>query len=221
MSGSDRVQRRKERVHAAILENAERQFLDKGYTQTTLEAIAQAADVGVGTIYSYFEGKSDLFVAVIDREMNLLESYQAEAFKPELSPRKQLIAVGETYLRFASDHPRHFLLLNLVDGDGPMGEADSSAARRKAQLDERVAAVVGRLANIIRKIVAEKDPGLVDADQLAYFLWGAWNGVITLHLQNNAHRLDTAAAEAMLVQGRRLLIAGLEAMLTTDRTYDW
>src|SRR5437016_563683 len=109
----NRVQQRKERVLAAILEGAERQFLEHGYTTTTLETIAAAANVGVGTIYSYFGGKDDLFLAVIERSLDMLETYQAPSFASGESPRRQLISAGDAYLRFASDHPRHFHLLTL------------------------------------------------------------------------------------------------------------
>src|SRR5262245_35416461 len=114
---TNRVQQRKERVMAAILEGAERQFLEHGYIATTLEAIATAANIGVGTIYSYFGGKEDLFFAVIERSLDLLETYQAPSFASEGSPRQQLMAASDAYLRFASDHPRHFHLLTLTEYD--------------------------------------------------------------------------------------------------------
>ena len=220
-AGLTRVQRRKERMLAAIVEAAERQFLERSYANTTLEAVATAADVGVGTIYSYFSSKDDLFLAVIDRGLDLLEHYQAAAFSPELSPRQQLLASGETYLRFACEHPRHFLLFNQVERDFGTNQDDPVVAQRKARLDERVGALIERLTGVVQRIVASSEHETLDALQIARFLWGAWNGVILLSLRDDARRLDLASAEAALNQGRRLLIAGLEALLNDDARSEW
>ncbi|HEV2655149.1 MAG TPA: TetR/AcrR family transcriptional regulator, partial [Ktedonobacteraceae bacterium] len=193
----------------------------RGYTNTTLEAIADAADIGVGTVYSYFSGKDELFLAIIERGLDLLESYLDEAFDPTRTPRQQLIASGESYFRFASDHPRHFRLLNLKEQEIAPGKADSPVARRKAQIDARVSRLIERNARAIRQIIGDAHPALLDADQIARFDWGAWNGVITLYLQDNAHRFDAVSAEAALAQGRRLLIAGVEALLAGNATHEW
>ncbi|HET8842308.1 MAG TPA: TetR/AcrR family transcriptional regulator [Ktedonobacteraceae bacterium] len=211
---ANRVQQRKERVLAAILEGAERQFLERGYTATTLETIATTANVGVGTIYSYFGGKDDLFLAVIERSLDMLETYQAPSFASEESPRQQLVSAGEAYLRFASDHPRHFHLLTFSQYDASHISPDSRAAERYARLCRRIDGLIDRLANVVQGMVAGGAQETLNAYQIAHFLWGAWNGVITLCLRNNAHRLDTPSAEAVLMQGRRLLFAGIEALLS-------
>lgn len=210
---TNRVQQRKERVLAAILEGAERQFLERGYTLTTLETIAAVANVGVGTIYSYFGGKDDLFLAVIERSLDMLETYQAPSFSAEVPPRQQLIAVGEAYLRFASDHPRHFHLFTLSEYDTFHISPGSRAAERHVQLCRRVNESIDRLANVVQDMLAGGRQNDLNAYQIARFLWGAWNGVITLFLQDNAHRLDVSSAEAVLVQGRKLLLAGIETFL--------
>ena len=51
----------------AILDGAERQFLDAGYAATTLAAIAKEAGVSVETIYKVFGGKSGLVRAIYER----------------------------------------------------------------------------------------------------------------------------------------------------------
>lgn len=51
----------------ALLETAMRAFLDNGYGQTTIEAIASEARVAKRTIYATVGDKADLFVAVVRR----------------------------------------------------------------------------------------------------------------------------------------------------------
>jgi AcrR family transcriptional regulator len=55
------------RTREAILDAAQRQFLDGGYAATTIAAIAAEAGVSVETIYKGFGGKPGLVRAIYDR----------------------------------------------------------------------------------------------------------------------------------------------------------
>jgi len=58
------------RSREAVLEAAERQFLDAGYASTTLAAIAKEAGVSVETIHKSFGGKSGLVRAIYERGLS-------------------------------------------------------------------------------------------------------------------------------------------------------
>ncbi|MDQ6775109.1 MAG: TetR/AcrR family transcriptional regulator [Actinomycetota bacterium] len=49
-----------------LLEAAERRFFSDGFHGTTLEAIAEEAGYSKGAVYSAFESKADLFLALLD-----------------------------------------------------------------------------------------------------------------------------------------------------------
>jgi AcrR family transcriptional regulator len=55
------------RNREAILDAAQRQFLEGGYAATTIAAVAAEAGVSVETIYKAFGGKSGLVRAIYDR----------------------------------------------------------------------------------------------------------------------------------------------------------
>jgi AcrR family transcriptional regulator len=55
------------RTREAILDAAQRQFLDGGYAATTIAAVAAEAGVSVETIYKAFGGKPGLVRAIYDR----------------------------------------------------------------------------------------------------------------------------------------------------------
>lgn len=57
---------RGEQTRTTILKNANRLFLQQGYHGTSMRQIAQEAGVAVGSIYNHFEGKEDIFQAVIE-----------------------------------------------------------------------------------------------------------------------------------------------------------
>ena len=50
----------------AILDAAGRLFLERGFNDTSMDAIAEAAPVSKPTLYSHFKDKGDLFAAVIN-----------------------------------------------------------------------------------------------------------------------------------------------------------
>jgi AcrR family transcriptional regulator len=54
-----------EQKRIAIVAAARRAFLDSGYAQTSMDAIAEFAQVSVKTIYRHFENKDELFSAVM------------------------------------------------------------------------------------------------------------------------------------------------------------
>jgi AcrR family transcriptional regulator len=55
-----------QQTYRRIVEAATRLFLERGYVPTTIEAIADAADVAVETVYARFRNKANLMVAVKD-----------------------------------------------------------------------------------------------------------------------------------------------------------
>lgn len=56
----------KARTRQRILSEAERLFRERGYAATSLEQIADAADVTKGAIYGHFSSKEDLLLSAIE-----------------------------------------------------------------------------------------------------------------------------------------------------------
>src|SRR5690554_1230692 len=56
-----------EKTRAAILDAAERLFLERGVAHTSLEHIARAAGVIRGAVYWHFQNKADLFNAMLNQ----------------------------------------------------------------------------------------------------------------------------------------------------------
>src|SRR3954464_2070118 len=86
-----RLARRKARTESAILDAAERHFLERGYESTKVDAIAHDADVAVGSLYNHFGGKDALYRALLERALDLFETYMDEGANPELSALEQVL----------------------------------------------------------------------------------------------------------------------------------
>lgn len=77
---SDRAQATAER----IVQAARELFLDRGYVTATIEAIAEAADVAVETVYARFRNKRTLLLAVLDHAVTESGAVPLEQ-RPELT----------------------------------------------------------------------------------------------------------------------------------------
>jgi len=76
-------ERKKARTRAAIREHALRLFREQGYTATTVDQIAEAADVSPSTFFRYFPTKEDV---VLQDEIDVLAIGAFESQPPGLSP---------------------------------------------------------------------------------------------------------------------------------------
>ena len=76
-------ERKKARTRDAIRRHALRLFREHGYQATTVEQIADAAEVSPSTFFRYFPTKEDV---VLQDDVDVLTLEQFEAQPPELSP---------------------------------------------------------------------------------------------------------------------------------------
>ncbi|MEL7656012.1 MAG: TetR/AcrR family transcriptional regulator, partial [Bacillota bacterium] len=60
-------ERKKENRKKRIFESALMLFEELGFDKTTMEKIAENADLGVGTLYNYYPSKVELLFSIIDQ----------------------------------------------------------------------------------------------------------------------------------------------------------
>jgi AcrR family transcriptional regulator len=77
------------RTREAILDTARRLFLTGGYANTTIAAIAQAADVSVETIYKAFRGKPGLVRAIWEKGLEGSGPIPAERRSDEIQAQEE------------------------------------------------------------------------------------------------------------------------------------
>jgi AcrR family transcriptional regulator len=212
-SNATRGARRSARTRAAILDAAEGAFASTGYRRTRMEDVAESADVAVGSIYLHFGNKDGLYLALVERALELFGRYMREAYRPEWSPLEQVLAGGDAYLRFHVEHPGafRFLAFDGVETDTPV--VDPAARARVAQ---GVDALVEEFEAKIAEAIAAGEARPVDPRLAARFLWGAWNGVVALGLRSDGLALTEADIEAALQQAREIVLAGLCAPAARD-----
>lgn len=211
-SGTDR---RTLRTTAAILDAAEALFHVRGFHATTVEAIAERAEVAVGSIYFHFTAKDRLYLALVERALDVNERYMAEAYDQGRTPLEELLAAAEAYLRFHLDHPGSFRMIALRGLDVGAGP---ELAAIEAGLADRVERMVGQVGDAIARAVAAGQARVDDPATAAVFLWGSWNGVVALHQRPDRLALDEQRLRQVLAVGRRIVVEGLAS--TTLRNAD-
>lgn len=65
---------KKEEIRTRIIRVAARIFTRYGYRKTSMDEIAIAAKMGKSSIYYYFQGKDDIFMAVVEKEAEELRT---------------------------------------------------------------------------------------------------------------------------------------------------
>src|SRR5215210_2637072 len=140
-----RLARRKARTESAILDAAERHFLERGYESTKVDDIAHDADVAVGSLYNHFGGKEALYQALIERALDLFEAYMDEDRDTDLSALEQVLDTAGRLARFARERPGQMRLLCLVESGGPHEDIEHTArdvAKAMADRERRTAALI-------------------------------------------------------------------------------
>jgi AcrR family transcriptional regulator/DNA/RNA-binding domain of Phe-tRNA-synthetase-like protein len=206
-----RLERRKARTESAILDAAERHFLERGYEGTKVDDIAHDADVAVGSLYNHFGGKEALYGALVERALDLFEAYMDDDRDTELAALEQVLDTAGRLARFARERPGQMRLLCLVEPGGPNEElAEVSGRVAKAMADRE-----RRTAALIEVAIRRGQVRPIGARDAAAFLWSAWKGMLTL-----GPRAERAAPgrdrelRALLEAGLRIVVGGL----ATDKT---
>lgn len=194
-----RSERRKARTAAAIRDAAERLFISRGYSATTMEDLAEEADVAVGSIYAHFASKEGVYSALIERALELDKQYCDEGFYAGKLPAERLLGLAEGYLRFAREHPAYFQLFRFPPPDRPGAELTPAVTTRVGQ---RITDETKRMADEIQKMIDEGIGRPVNAESTARFLWAAWDGVICSHLGPSNMGLTDSEFEATLNSAR-------------------
>ena len=201
-----RSDRRRARTAAAIRDAGERLFIGRGYSATTMEDLAEEADVAVGSIYAHFGSKEGVYGALIERALELDKRYCDEGFLTGHSPFERLFGLAEGYLRFAREHPGYFQLFRFPPPDRPGAELTPTASARVAR---RIREETERMAGEIRSMTEEGLARPVNAQSMARFLWAAWDGVICSHVGPGNLGLTDAQFEDVLNRARESFALGL------------
>jgi TetR/AcrR family fatty acid metabolism transcriptional regulator len=183
-----------------VLEAARRCFGRHGYRKTSMDEVAAEAGVAKGTVYLYCRSKDDLFVAAVERELDLWLDELATPIDTGRPAAEVMVEMARRDAAFVEERP---LVADLLRGE--LDRQVPEHRERLATLRARgLAQVVGLLDLGIRQGIFDPD---LDVEATARVLQ-------EMHLAGAVlrHRSDRPLREVRRQQeaAMRLVLRGLE-----------
>ncbi len=181
-------QARSRQKRDALLAAAGRLFAERGYEATTADDIAAAADVSIGTFYSYFRNKRQLLFTLYATCLESLEALQIDQADFATSPW------GAIRTMISQAMERDPLFYGLQRAWQELLPKDAEAASYDYHLNQ---AVYGQILTAVRRAVAA---GLTWPDlKVEETCW-----IITLLLDLNWHTQPNPTQQTEQERGRHL-----------------
>ena len=102
-----------ERKRASVLYGASKVFIEEGYSQATMDRVAEAAGVSKRTVYKHFRSKQELFNVVVDGIWTRITAWSVEWMDPQGDPRVELRAFATEMLEQLL-HPQVLPILRMA-----------------------------------------------------------------------------------------------------------
>jgi TetR/AcrR family transcriptional regulator, mexJK operon transcriptional repressor len=192
LSQSRREARKADR-RRAILDVAERSFLERGYAATSMSTIAAELGGSKTTLWSYFPSKEELFAAVLDAQIAHFQQALDEALLQNDGTRAALARFGRILLTKITS-PRSMALQRLIVAEAErfpsIGIAFASRGPDRARdrlarwVAEEMAA--GRLREGDAALAARQFFALCQAGCYLAKLWRAFAGMIDIDAEIDA-----------------------------------
>ena len=128
---------RGERTLRKILDAARAEFGERGFSDSSIVAITQRAGVALGTFYTYFDSKEEVFRALVKDMSAQVRDHVAPAFKDATDAIDGERRALESFLTFARKHRDVYRIIDeaeFVEPDAYREHYETTAARIAARL---------------------------------------------------------------------------------------
>ncbi len=148
----DRQQREREARIQLILRSALTTFARHGYHGTSMDLIAEQAELGKATLYYYFKSKNELLSALLENGLMKFFRELEEKWEELSSPVDKITSVVEAGARFFQENPDYFKLYSYMMAHPAM----------RRQVFPRLRKVIGEKMARFREIFKEaQEQGII------------------------------------------------------------
>jgi AcrR family transcriptional regulator len=112
MGIQERKEREKEHRKEEILDAAQKIFFKKGLITSTMDEIAESAELSKGTLYLYYKSKEDLYLGVMMRGMEILYEMCNRIAVSNGSVVLKMVGLIDAYKEFYRSNRSFFRMLN-------------------------------------------------------------------------------------------------------------
>jgi TetR/AcrR family fatty acid metabolism transcriptional regulator len=154
-----------ERKRASILDAARAVFSHRGYSEASVDDVAEHAGIAKGTLYLYFKSKEDLYLAALASDLQAMSSEAKQQMEKAVTLRDKLRAFLNVRLEYSRSR-ENFLRIYLAEYGSLF--VKTSLSRDLIQLSkDNVRYVAGVIAQAKRK--GEIGPAPAPAVAAAWF----------------------------------------------------
>ena len=130
LTEEEQERRRKEIFDASV-----HLFLEKGFNETTMREISQAAGVGKSTLYDYFKSKDEILVSYFENEIQTINERAQQIVKLDLGVTEKLRKIMQMHLAYLVDNKNLYLKLTMEAQRLSLGSQQQIQAKRYAYQD--------------------------------------------------------------------------------------
>ncbi len=211
MGIKERKEREKEARREEIIDAAEKIFFENGLAASTMDQIAEAAELSKGTLYLYYPSKEDLFLAVCLRGTAIMYSMFQKAVSTGEPTLVQISNIGEAYLEFFNKYRNHFRSLYVFENPSVQHQVSPHMFDLCAESDKMIWGLVfGTIKRAIDEGLFRKD---VEPKEAGVILWSNMHGILRLIDRQETYWREQMGIdlEATLRRSSRFL---MESMMT-------
>lgn len=193
--------------HVRIVDAAGEMFGIYGFDETSLERIAERAEVSVGTIYNYYENKAGLLLALLLDEgrmaFDLGERIVANHDGTARALIQRLIAhyVAHPFAFMGREGWRHALAAYVLNPQSKFGKSYNEVDRRLGQ----------QMADVVAKVSTSGGRPIIDPNVVGDVLFNNVNQMFTNYLAADDVTLDDMQRELAKQTDTILDLLGFES----------
>ena len=203
MGAKERREREKEARKNHILKAARTLLLKKGLHETTVNQIAKLSELSVGTIYLYYHNKEDIFAALQEEGIEILNRLVSEAEAAATTSRDRIRAISSAYVDFSEKNKSYYdIITYFLSSPGQV-----FPARLKNRIDSSGGKVLDHLVDTIDAGTKLGEFKKVNSLNHALCFWGTLHGLIQFSklektiLRNEKYRDLIAYAVESFIEG--------------------
>lgn len=210
MGIAERKAREKERRREEIISAAERLFFTNGINETTMDEIAEEAELAKGTLYLYFRSREDIHLAIASRGIARLNEMTQGLSELKVRAIEKLVKLGWIFIDFSKKFPDYVRTLMFMD---------AADVRNYSMSREELKDVIFR-ETPLRLVLEFVDQGVRDGSIrrdippqiIANTLWSQLMGVIQFAmLKNGIFELVDFTPEQLYENHLEITLNGIKA----------
>ncbi|MFZ5940624.1 MAG: TetR/AcrR family transcriptional regulator [Bacteroidota bacterium] len=204
MGISERKEREKVKRRKTIISAAEKIFFAEKGESGTMDDVAEMVELSKGTLYLYFRNKDHLLYGIAGKGVEILARYLKKAEDPALTGKEQLSDLGDEFVHFVEDYPRHFELILRFELAPPVNPGEDA-----------VPLLMEPALGVLRKVLekGQQDGSLrkdLTANELVITLWSQMIGILQSVLHKERYIRSFDVSHERIIKGHfRMIMKGI------------